>query len=54
LGFAKYVSRDLELPANFGLHDPLLYPSLRMLMEFVLDGDLDEDDEDVGSDGVEK
>lgn len=53
LGFAKYVSRDLILPTNFGLHDPLLYPSLRMLKEFVLDGDVDEDDEDVGSDGAE-
>lgn len=47
--FAKYVSSDLVLATNFGLHVPLLYPPLRTMIEFVLDGDADEEDDDVGS-----
>lgn len=47
--FAKYVSSDLVLPENFGLLVPLLYPPSIIVLEFVLDGDAD-DEEEVVSD----
>eukprot|EP00533_Pseudo-nitzschia_delicatissima_P004757 CAMPEP_0116084340 /NCGR_PEP_ID=MMETSP0327-20121206/3752_1 /TAXON_ID=44447 /ORGANISM="Pseudo-nitzschia delicatissima, Strain B596" /LENGTH=75 /DNA_ID=CAMNT_0003575283 /DNA_START=235 /DNA_END=462 /DNA_ORIENTATION=- len=47
---AKYVSSDLVLPENFGLLVPLLlYPPSMIALEFVLDGDTD-DEEEVVSD----
>jgi hypothetical protein len=43
--FAKYVSSDLVLPPNFGLLAPLLYPPSIITLEFVLDGDADDEEE---------